>query len=116
MFRVSANPVVDTVTKLVTVVIALVFVIIGDVNKVAGIISNGEKATAPMIICDPSYVKGLNKTKVVGKVIRAICILDHMIPNTNNSSSVQIILPQRQLNRKSGDARPRPCHRRRIRI
>lgn len=71
-------------------------------GKVAGIISNGEKATAPMIICDPSYVEGLGKTKVVGRVIRAICILDHMIPNTNNASSVQIILPQKQLNRKSG--------------
>ena len=71
-------------------------------GKVTGIISNGEKATAPLIICDPSYVKGLNKTKVVGRVIRAICIIDHPIPNTNNASSVQIILPQRQLNRKSG--------------
>ena len=71
-------------------------------GKVTGIISNGEKATAPLIICDPSYVKGLNKTKVVGRVIRAICIIDHPIPNTNNASSVQIILPQRQLGRKSG--------------
>ena len=71
-------------------------------NKVSGIVSNGEKATAPMVICDPSYVKGLTKTKVVGRVIRAICIIDHPIPNTNNASSVQIILPQKQLGRNSG--------------
>lgn len=41
----------------------------------------------------------MKKTKVVGKVIRAICIMDHPIPNTNNASSIQIILPQKQLNR-----------------
>jgi len=41
----------------------------------------------------------MNKTKVIGKVIRAICIMDHPIPNTNNVSSIQIILPQKQLNR-----------------
>jgi len=41
----------------------------------------------------------MNKTKIIGKVIRAICIMDHPIPNTNNVSSIQIILPQKQLNR-----------------
>lgn len=54
-----------------------------------------------MVICDPSYVKGLEKTKVTGQVIRAICILNHFIPNTNDSDSCQIILPQKQLNRNS---------------
>lgn len=33
--------------------------------------------------------------------MRAICILSHPIPNTNNSESVQIIIPQKQINRKS---------------
>jgi Rab GDP dissociation inhibitor len=52
-----------------------------------------EEAKAPMIICDPSYVltsnSGALKSKVrqVGKVIRAICILDHPIPNTNDATS-----------------------------
>lgn len=58
-------------------------------------------ARAPLVICDPSYVKGLEKTKVTGKVVRAICILDHALPNTGDASSVQIILPQKQLKRKS---------------
>lgn len=54
-----------------------------------------------MVICDPSYVNGQGKTNVVGRVIRAICIMDHAIPNTNNAQSCQIILPQKQTGRKS---------------
>jgi Rab GDP dissociation inhibitor len=54
-----------------------------------------------MVICDPSYVTGQEKTKVIGRVIRAICIMDHPIPNTNNAQSIQIILPQKQMGRKT---------------
>ena len=71
-------------------------------GKVCGVRSGDGVAKAPLIICDPSYVRDLKKTKVVGKVIRAICILDHPIPDTNNVASIQIILPQKQLKRKSG--------------
>ncbi len=71
-------------------------------GKVCGIKSGAEEAKAPMIICDPSYVRDLKKTKESGKVIRAICILDHPIPSTNDSSSCQIILPQKQLGRRFG--------------
>ena len=71
-------------------------------GKVVGISSGGQQAKAPLVICDPSYVKGLGKTKVIGQVIRAICILDHPIPNTNDATSLQIILPQKQLGRKTG--------------
>jgi len=56
-------------------------------GKVCGIKSGDETAKAPLVICDPSYVMSLGKVKVVGKVIRAICILDHPIPNTNDASS-----------------------------
>jgi len=64
-------------------------------GKVAGIRSGQEEAKAPLIICDPSYVKDLKKVKENGKLIRAICIMDHTIPNTNDSASCQIILPQK---------------------
>lgn len=64
-------------------------------DKVSGVRCGEESAKAPLIICDPSYVKGLNKTKVIGKTIRAICIMNHPIPNTNDAASIQIILPQR---------------------
>ena len=39
--------------------------------------------------------------KKVGQVIRAICILNHPIPNTKDSLSCQIIIPQNQVNRNS---------------
>lgn len=57
---------------------------------------NEEEVRASLIICDPSYVLTCNtselielkgKVRIVGKVIRAICILDHAIPNTNDSTS-----------------------------
>ena len=72
-------------------------------GKVSGIRSGSEEAKAPLVICDPSYVMNLNgKVRENGKVIRAICILDHPIPSTNESTSCQIILPQKQLGRRYG--------------
>ena len=71
-------------------------------GKVAGVRCGNENAEAPLVICDPSYVKDLGKTKVVGQVVRAICIMENPIPNTDGASSVQIILPQKQLKRNSG--------------
>lgn len=71
-------------------------------GKVVGVRSGDQTAKAPLIICDPSYVRDQKKTKVIGKTIRAICILDHPIPNTDNVPSIQIIVPQKQLNRKTG--------------
>ncbi|KAJ7549339.1 hypothetical protein O6H91_07G049300 [Diphasiastrum complanatum] len=68
-------------------------------GKVRGVTSDGETAKTKKVVCDPSYVR--NKVKKVGKVVRAICIMNHPIPNTNDSQSVQIILPQKQLGRKS---------------
>ena len=62
-------------------------------GKVVGIRSGEDKAHAPLVVCDPSYATGLNKTRVIGKTIRAIVLLDHPIPNTNNASSIQIIIP-----------------------
>ena len=66
-------------------------------GKVAGVKIDGVMAKAPLVICDPSYVKEMEVkvTKTTGKVIRAICILDHPIPNTNDAQSIQIILPQK---------------------
>lgn len=72
-------------------------------GKVSGIRSGEETAKAPLIICDPSYVQELGKVKSTGKVIRAICILDHLIPNTNDAASCQIIIPQKQVNRQNGN-------------
>lgn len=55
-------------------------------GKVTGIKSGGKVAKAPLIICDPSYTKD-DRLKPTGKVIRATCILDHPIPETNDVPS-----------------------------
>jgi Rab GDP dissociation inhibitor len=82
-------------------------------GKVCGIESPGENedgspaegkvevARAPLVICDPSYVAGSPKVRALGKVVRAICVLTHPIADTNGAPSCQIIIPQRQLKRRS---------------
>ncbi|KAJ1386110.1 Rab GDI protein [Sesbania bispinosa] len=51
------------------------------------------------------YIKGIKlifrAVRKVGRVARAIAIMSHPIPSTNDSHSVQVILPQKQLGRKS---------------
>lgn len=56
-------------------------------GKVTGVRSGSEFAKAPIVICDPSYTTDAF-LKPAGKVIRAICILDHPIPETNDATSV----------------------------
>ena len=70
-------------------------------GKFKGIKSQGETAYGKYLVAEPSYVAKLNKVKSVGKVIRCICIINHSIPKTKNVASCQIILPQRQINRKN---------------
>jgi Rab GDP dissociation inhibitor len=67
-------------------------------GKVVGVKSGEEVARCSMVICDPSYAPNLCKKS--GQVVRAICILDHPIPNTKDVASCQIIVPQKQVNRK----------------
>jgi len=67
-------------------------------GHIVGVKSAGETARCNMVICDPSYAPDLSRK--VGQVVRAICILDHPIANTNNAASCQIIIPQKQVNRK----------------
>lgn len=68
-------------------------------GKAIGIRSGEEKAFCSQIYCDPSYVP--DKVTKVGQVIRCICLMNHPIPNTKDSLSTQIIIPQNQLRRKS---------------
>jgi Rab GDP dissociation inhibitor len=58
----------------------------------------GQVAKAPVVVGDPSYF--VSKTKVTSKVVRAICIMNHAIPDTNNSHSVQLIIPYSQVGRQ----------------
>ena len=63
-------------------------------------------ARCKQLICDPSYVP--DRVRKVGQVIRVICILSHPIKYTNDTNSCQIIIPQNQVNRNSGE-QPRLC-------
>ncbi len=80
-------------------------------GKFIGVTSEGETVKAKMVIGDPSYFgagneDGMNgKMRVVEekKVIRAICILKHPIPGTENADSAQIIIPQNQVGRRNGE-------------
>lgn len=62
--------------------------------------SNGQVARAKFILGDPSYFQ--ERVKRTGKVVRAICILDHPIPNIGkDTNSCQIIIPQKEVKRKN---------------
>ncbi|XP_003383017.1 PREDICTED: rab GDP dissociation inhibitor alpha-like [Amphimedon queenslandica] len=64
-----------------------------------GVKSGGEIAKCKNVIGDPSYFT--DKVEKRGQVVRAIYILNHPIPNTKDSPSCQIILPQSQVGRQS---------------
>lgn len=69
-------------------------------KKFSGVVTKEGTAKAPIVIADPTYFP--ERVKKSGhKVIRAMCILDHPVPNTNDLDSVQIIIPQNQVNRKN---------------
>ncbi|KAJ7900190.1 GDP dissociation inhibitor [Mycena olivaceomarginata] len=75
-------------------------------GKFVGVTSGGETVKAKQVIGDPSYFGAggeSGKVRVVenGKVVRAICILKHPIPSTDDSDSCQIIIPQNQVNRRN---------------
>jgi Rab GDP dissociation inhibitor len=56
-------------------------------------------AKAKVVIGDPSYFP--EQVDSVGKVVRAIAITDHPLPNTADCPSCQVIIPQGQVNRKN---------------
>lgn len=68
-------------------------------GRVVGVRSGSEVARCKQVYCDPSYVP--DRVKKVGRVVRCICLLNHPIPNTKDALSCQIIIPQKQLGRKS---------------
>lgn len=65
-----------------------------------GIKCGNAMAKAKIIIGDPSYFPK-DKIRSTGQVVRCICFLNHPIPNTNDSESVQIIIPGPQVGREN---------------
>ena len=86
-------------------------------GKFVGVRSGDETVKAKQVIGDPSYfgagqpASEGSKVRVLeeGKVVRAICFLKHPIPGTEDADSVQIIIPQKQVNRKNGVSFYRSC-------
>jgi Rab GDP dissociation inhibitor len=68
-----------------------------DGPKVVGVKCGEEIVRGKQVYCDPSYAT--DRVKKTGQVVRAICLLNHPIPNTNDAPSVQIIIPQKQVGR-----------------
>lgn len=66
-----------------------------------GVSSAGEVAKAKCVVGDPSYFP--DRVTKVGQVVRCICVLSHSIEGTDGSLSCQIIFPQNQVDRKSGN-------------
>ena len=73
-------------------------VVYDESGRAVGAKSEGETATAKYVIGDSSYFPG--KTKKVGQVVRALCLLSHPIPNVNDAESVQIIVPAHKCGRR----------------
>jgi len=69
-------------------------------GAVSGVRAGNEMSKAKMVIGDPSYFPK-EKLRSTGQVVRTICFLNHPIQGTNNSESVQIIIPGPQVGRKN---------------
>lgn len=74
-------------------------ILFDDRGKAWGVKAGNEVAKASIIVGDASYFSP-SKTRVVGRVVRSICVLDHPIAGTDNAESVQIIIPASQVRNK----------------
>ena len=78
-------------------------------GKFIGVRSGNETVRAKQVVGDPSYFgagkvnEGKQRVLEEGKVVRAICILKHPVPGTEDADSAQIIIPQNQVGRKNGE-------------
>lgn len=70
-----------------------------DAGTCIGIKAEDTVAKAKVVIGDPSYFP--DKVQSTSKVIRAIGIMDHGLPNTGDCPSCQVIIPQGQVNRRN---------------
>lgn len=67
-------------------------------GKACGVKAGSEMAKAKIVIGDPSYFPR-DKIRATGQVVRCICFLNHPIPDVNENSSAQIIIPGPQVGR-----------------
>lgn len=73
-----------------------------DEGKVSGVRSaEGEVVKCKMVVCDPTYVLDTGKVRLVGRVIRCICILGLPPKEMGDATSAQVIIPQHQVGRQT---------------
>lgn len=72
-----------------------------ETGHVCGVKSKGEVARCKTLIADPSYFVGTEHVRKTGQVARWLFIKNDPLPDTENATSTQIILPQKQTGRKS---------------
>ncbi len=60
-------------------------IVYDDAGRACGVRSEGETAKAPLVVGDPSYFP--DKCVRTGRVIRAMCIMSHPIPSTNDGTT-----------------------------
>jgi Rab GDP dissociation inhibitor len=68
-------------------------------GKVNGVRSGDQVAKCSLVVGDPSYFP--DRVQKVGEIIRCMAILDHPVEGTDKSESLQIVIPQNQVKRKS---------------
>lgn len=74
-------------------------VVYDEAGVAVGVSAGGETAKAKFVVGDPSYFT--DRVIKTGQVVRAVCIMSHPIPGTNDAGSCQVILPQKQVGRRS---------------
>jgi Rab GDP dissociation inhibitor len=74
-------------------------IVFDDSGKAVGVRSGNETAKCKQVYCDPSYCP--SHVRKSGQVVRCICLMDHPLPNTKDALFSQIIIPQKQVGRKS---------------
>ena len=74
----------------------------GPDKKVTGVVGENNTAKCKYVVCSPEYCSGPEAKRIdqKGKILRAICLIDHPLTGTDNTDSCQIVFPARQLNRK----------------
>jgi Rab GDP dissociation inhibitor len=72
-------------------------------GRVTGVRSGEETARCKSIIADPSYFIGTDKIRKTGQIACSISIMNHPIPDTNDSDSAQIIIPNEAVAGRTSD-------------
>jgi len=78
-------------------------IVYDETGRVSGVRSGEETARCKTVIADPSYFIGTDKIKKTGQIARSISIMNHPVPETNDSDSCQVIIPAEAVPGRTSD-------------